>query len=296
MIPYRVRRAPRRETLRVRGLDLNLHRWGPEESGAEPPWVLLHGWLNTGDTFQFMVDAFARDHCVVAPDWRGFGHSAWSKDAYWFPDYFADLEALLDLLAPRAPACLIGHSMGGNIASMYAGLRPERVRCVANLEGVGLPRSAPDRAPGTLRKWLDQVKSIPLLKDYDSVEQLATVIRFRYPRFTPAQAGFVAAAWSKPENGRVRLLGDPRHRWTNPVRYRREDAEACWRAATAPQLMLLGDESEFLQSLGADGSDEALRAALPNIEIVHVAGAGHMLHIERADLVGPLVEDFVSAH
>ena len=87
-------------------------------------------------------------------------------------------------------------------------------------------------------------------KHYDSIERLTLVIRGRYPRFTDAQARFVAEAWSRPDSGQVRLLGDPRHRWMNPVRFKREDAEACWRHITAPMLMLLGEESEHLAKTG----------------------------------------------
>ena len=248
-----------------------------------------------------MVDALRADWPLVAPDWRGFGRSEWPQEGYWFPDYFADLEALLDALSPDEPARIVGHSMGGNITSLYAGLRPARVRCLVNLEGFGLPRSSPGDAPGQLRKWLDQVKSAPVLKDYESVEQLAGVIRHRYPRFTAAQSDFVARAWSEPVAGaaggaRVRLLGDARHRWVNPVRYAREDAEACWREVRAPVLMVLGDDSEYLSAIGADGSDDALRRILPQMEIAHLPGTGHMLHIEQADRVAMLVERFLSAH
>jgi pimeloyl-ACP methyl ester carboxylesterase len=263
--------------------------------------LLLHGLHDTGDTFQFMVDALKGDWALVAPDWRGFGRSAWPQEGYWFPDYFADLDALLDALSPDQPARIVGHSMGGNIANQYAGLRPARVRCLANLEGFGLPRSFPRDAPGRLRKWLDQVKSEPVLRDYESVEQLAAVIRFRYPRFTEAHSDFVARAWSEPAagapvGGRVRLLGDARHRWVNPVRYMREDAEACWREVKAPVLMVLGDESEYLAALGADGSDDVFRTNMPGVQIAHIPGAGHMLHIEQADRVAALIEDFLSAH
>jgi pimeloyl-ACP methyl ester carboxylesterase len=282
--------------MRVRGLDLHLTRWGPDPSESNLPVFLLHGWQDTGDTFQFMIDEFERDWPLVALDWRGFGRSEWPQDGYWFADYLADLDALLDGLSRGAPARIVGHSMGGNIASLYAGVRPEKVRCVANLEGFGLPRSSPQQAPTQLRQWLDQVKSRPALKDYDSVEQLASVIRFRYPRFNDAQAAFMAAAWSQERDGRIRLLGDSRHRWVNPVRYHREDAEACWREVKAPVLMLLGDESEYLSKLGADGSDAALRNIIPQIEILRIAGAGHMLHIEKADVVAPLIENFLSAH
>ena len=297
MNPYRVLRTPRHEILRVRGLDLHLTRWGPQSSDSAAPVFLLHGWADTGDTFQFMVDAFRADWPLVALDWRGFGRSEWAREGYWFPDYLADLDALLELLSPRMPARLVGHSMGGNIASLYAGLRPERVRCVVNLEGFGLPRTAPDHAPAQLRKWLDQVKTAPALKDYESFEQLASIIQLRYPRFSEAQSVFVAQAWGRLEaDGRVRLLGDARHRWVNPVLYRREEAEACWREICAPMLMLLGEQSEHLPSLGVDGTDNGFRAVMAGIEIIRIADAGHMLHIERPEFVAPLVESFLSGH
>ena len=151
MTAYRVLREPRHETLRVRGLDMHLTRWGPEPSGSVPPVFLLHGWLDCGETFQFMVDALRRDWPLVALDWRGFGRSEWPQQGYWFPDYLGDLDAVLDQLSPAAPARLVGHSMGGNIACSYAGVRPERVRCVVNLEGFGLARTSPAQAPARMR-------------------------------------------------------------------------------------------------------------------------------------------------
>lgn len=296
MAAYPLLRQPRHETVRVRGLDLHLTRWGPEPSGSDPAVFLLHGYQDTGDTFQFMVDAFDRDWPLVAVDWRGFGRSAWAQQGYWFPDYLADLDALLDGLSPGVAARLVGHSMGGNVAVLYAGLRPKRVRCVATLEGFGLPRTTAALAPAQMRKWLDQVRSTPPLKEYQSVDQLASIIRLRYPRFSEAQAAFVAAAWSTQTDGQVRLLGDSRHRWVNPILYKREDAEACWRDVTAPLLMLLGEESEYVARLGADGHEDALKKNIPQMQIARIAGAGHMLHIEKPDLVAPLIETFLRAH
>jgi len=258
---------------------------------------LLHGWQDTGDTFQFMVDAFEEDWPLVALDWRGFGRSGWSQDGYWFPDYYADLDALIDQLSPDAPARLVGHSMGGNIAGMYAGLRPRRVRSVVNLEGFGMPRTSPAAVVETTRKWLDQVQRVPPLKDYESFEQLASIIAFRYPRFPRERTEFIAHAWAaQTPGGRVRLLGDSRHRWVSPVVYRREETEAVWRQIEAPMLLLLGDASEYLEKLGPDGTDTAFRALIPQIQIERIPGAGHMLHIEKPELVAPLVEAFLRAH
>jgi pimeloyl-ACP methyl ester carboxylesterase len=63
--------------------------------------VLLHGWCDVSASWQFVVDALAGDWRVVAPDWRGFGLSEWNNDVYWFPDYIADLDALLQRYSPE---------------------------------------------------------------------------------------------------------------------------------------------------------------------------------------------------
>jgi pimeloyl-ACP methyl ester carboxylesterase len=97
-------------------------------------------------------------------------------------------------------------------------------------------------------------------------------------------------------DGRVRLLGDARHKQVNPILYRREEAEACWREAKAPVLLILGDESAVLGKQGPDATAAAFREIMPNIEISKVAGAGHLLHIEKPELVAPLVEEFLDAH
>jgi pimeloyl-ACP methyl ester carboxylesterase len=82
----------------------------------------------------------------------------------------------------------------------------------------------------------------------------------------------------------------------NPVLYRREEAEACWRELRAPLLMLVGELSDSLPKLGADGTESAFRAIFPHIEIARVAGAGHMLHIEQPEFVAERVESFLDAH
>src|SRR5512142_2135308 len=84
--------------------------------------------LDGSASFQFLVDALRGEWQVIAPDWRGYGLSAWGpSDCYWFPDYMGDLDRLLAHFAPETAVALFGHSMGGNIASMYAGVRPDRV-------------------------------------------------------------------------------------------------------------------------------------------------------------------------
>lgn len=290
---YVPRRAPRHEMLRLRGLDYHVTRWGPPDAA---PCVFLHGWADTSDTFQFVVDAFADEHAIVAPDWRGFGRSQWQHASYWFPDYLADLDALLDAVSPHAPATLVGHSMGGNIGGLYAGIRPERVARLVNLEGFGLARRPADDAPGQYRKWLDQLKTPPAWGRFDSVEQFARVLLRKNPRLTPERAEFVARSWSlELPDGGCSVNSDPWHKVANPVLYRRDEAEACWRRCTAPVLLVLGGRSEFLPSLGAEGTPEHFANVYPNVRIEWLPEAGHMMHHEQPTELAALIEPFLTA-
>ena len=88
----------------------------------------------------------------------GFGLSEWSADGYWFADYIADLDALLDHFTPGEPVRLVGHSLGGNIVMLYAGIRPQRLARVVSLEGFGIPTESPDIAPDKFARWLDALK------------------------------------------------------------------------------------------------------------------------------------------
>src|SRR5688500_13434350 len=97
---------------RIHGLEYHVRTWG---EASAPKLFMLHGWMDVSASFQFVVDSLAREWHVVAPGWRGFGLTEWARDGYWFPDYYADLDALFDIYAGDSPVKLVGHSMGGNI-------------------------------------------------------------------------------------------------------------------------------------------------------------------------------------
>ncbi len=289
---YQPRRSPRHAQILLRGLAHHVTRWGPD---AARPLVFLHGWLDSSDTFQFVVDALTHDHPIVALDWRGFGRSAWQNAPYWFPDYLADLDALLEEVSPNVPATLVGHSMGGNIACLYAGVRPERVARVVNLEGFGLPRSRPEQAPERYRRWLEELRSPPAFSIFETRERFAATLARRNPRLTPERAEFIAASWSKPlPGGACTVNADPAHKLVNPVLYRREEAEAIWRCGVAPTLLVLGGRSEFRARLGADGTDEYVGAIFRNLSIATLPEAGHMMHHEEPAAVAALIESVLA--
>jgi len=80
--------------LNVRGLNYQIQEWG---SPSKPLLFLLHGWMDCGASFKFIAEHLD-DFFLVAPDWRGFGETDHAP-GYWFADYYADLEFILNELS-----------------------------------------------------------------------------------------------------------------------------------------------------------------------------------------------------
>jgi len=304
-VTYTPLRPPRHEQLTVRGLKHRLTWWGPRSlqgprglqgGPSEAPIVLLHGFQDCGDTWQFLVDCLPETWSLVAPDWRGFGGTEWAPGGYWFPDYLADLEALLDQLVPNGPARVIAHSMGANVATLYGGIRPQRLQWLVSLEGIGLRRKSPEDAPAHYARWLDEIKEPWVDGRYPSVQVLADVLMRRNPRLTADRAEFVARAWTRDDGEGVRLAFDPRHRFVNPVLYRREEAEACWARMQCPMLFIAGERSGHQERRLADFSDAFLKRVFRDVQIVGLPELGHMMHHEDpAGVARPIIQ-FAEAH
>jgi len=278
--------------LQVRGLRYHVRTWGHE---GNPKLVLLHGWMDVSASFQFLVDALQRDWYVVAPDWRGFGLSEWASGGYWFPDYVADLEVLLRQVSPNAAVNLVGHSMGGNVAGLYAGIRPERVAKLALLEGFGLPHSASSAAPQRYAKWLEQIAQPPTFKPYASFEEVEQRLMQNNDRLSREKARFLAPHWAKRlESGGVILNSDPAHKMVNPVLYRLEEALACWKQITAPVLWVWGDGQWMRRWLKNNEADlEQRRASFPNLSERTLADSGHMMHHDQPEALAAVLEEFL---
>jgi pimeloyl-ACP methyl ester carboxylesterase len=278
----------------VRGLRYHCRCWGDERA---PKLFMLHGWMDVSASFQFLVDALRGDWRVIAPDWRGFGLSEWAKsDSYWFPDYFADLERLLDHFQPQAPATLIGHSMGGNVAAMYAGIRPERVAKLVNLEGFGMAGARAEKAPERYARWLEELADKkPAFRDYENFDALAERLRGNNSRLSAERASFLARHWGIAKaDGRVALASDPAHKLVNPVLYRIEEAEACWRKVAAPVLWVAGAETKMPGMLKVSSADLAARkACFRQLTERVIAGAGHMVHHDQPERLAEVIEEFL---
>jgi pimeloyl-ACP methyl ester carboxylesterase len=298
---YHVKKSPRNQFVPIRNLKYHVLEWG-EPAPGKVPLVMVHGWMDVAASWQFVVDAFAGDPWVIAPDWRGYGLTeSPPADNYWFPDYLADLDFLLDRYSPDAPVNLVGHSMGGNVAMLYAGSRPERIRRLVNLEGFGMPATKPSMAPKRYGKWMDELKALHrgelALKSYDSPDGVARRLMKTNRRLGQDKADWLALQWARPDaDGKWRILGDAAHKITNAQLFRVDEVLEIYKSITAPVLHVDASDdslSQWWQGRYTLAEYHERLKSVADCRTAVVQDAGHMLHHDRPEEVAALIEAFL---
>lgn len=304
---YQARHSSRSEFVPIRGHDYHVRLWGQPDA-RRTPLVMVHGWMDVAASFQFVVDAlgeaFLDAHWIVAPDWRGYGLTRGPHtDNYWFPDYLADLDGLIDHFSPEAPVDLLGHSLGGNIAMFYGGARAARVRRLVNLEGFGMAVTRASQAPTRMERWLDELKSLHrgelALKAYADAQGVAARLMKTNPRLGRDKAEWLAQHWARPNaQGQWEILGDPAHKVINATLFRVEEALEFYKRIAAPVLVVEASDNElekWWQGKYSLAEFHERLQSVPNLRRAHVADAGHMLHHDQPDPLASLIRDFLQA-
>jgi pimeloyl-ACP methyl ester carboxylesterase len=308
---YQATRLCHSEFVPIRTLRYHVRQWGQAQP-ARTPLVLLHGWMDVAASYQFVVDtlseAFASGRHIIAPDWRGFGLTMPEApcDHYSFPDYLADLDLLLDHYAGDQPVDLVGHSMGGNIAMMYAGVRPQRIRRLVNLEGFGMPATDPEKAPARYAQWIDETKQLGrgemALKPYAQVQGVAERLMKTNRRLSMDKALWLAHHWAAPHaagaaDEQWTILGDPAHKVTSAQLFRLDEALVLYRAIVAPLLAIEASDDSLSQWWKDRYNLAQYHERLTHVRDCRTAvvqDAGHMLHHDQPEAVAALIEGFLA--
>ena len=299
---YQPKKPARSEFVRIRNLDYHVLQWGQPAPG-KVPLFLVHGWMDVAASWQFAVDEMPGDPWVIAPDWRGYGLTqSPPADNYWFPDYLADLDFLIDHYSPESPIDLAGHSMGGNVVMLYAGSRPARIRRLVNFEGFGLAATQASMAPKRYAKWMDDLKALHRgdldLRSYESADGVAARLMKTTPRLSRDKADWLAQRWARPdEPGRWRILGAPAHKIVNANLYRVDEVLELYRCISAPVLAVEASDDSLTQwwkgKFTLDEYHERLKS-VPDCRVARVDDAGHMLHHDQPSRVAQLLAEFLS--
>ena len=298
---YQAKRPARSEFIPMRHLSYHVRVWG-KPAPEVVPLVLVHGWMDVSASYQFMVDAMDPQRHIIAPDWRGYGRTERAPvDNYWFPDYLADLDFLLDHYAGDQPVDLVGHSMGGNIVMLYAGVRPQRIRRLVNLEGFGMPATQPTQAPARYARWMDEIKALHrgelALRPYDEAAGVARRLMKTNPRLGADKANWLAEEWARPNSqGQWEIQGDPAHKISNANLYHVEEVLELYRRITAPTLAVEAAENSLERwwkgKYTLEQYHERLKS-VPSVQVVRIDDAGHMMHHDQPERLAALIEAFL---
>ncbi len=270
-------------------LQLAARRWG--RVGARPV-LALHGWLDNAASFDALAPLLD-DVDLVALDLPGHGRSAHRPPGAWyhFIDNLSDVAAVLDALDwPRA--CLLGHSMGAAIASVFAGALPERVDALWLVEGLGPVATEPARVPEMLGRAISEREAISAksLRVFPDLE-LAARARAAAGAIDMAAARALVARGTRAVDGGYVWSSDPRLTLTSALRMGEDQVLACLAAIRAPTLLVLADPPApwFTAEMMATRC-----AAVPGLSSVVLPGTHH-LHLEDPQPVAAAIAAFRTA-
>ena len=268
-----------RYTLRDRGAAALV--WGAAEG---LPTVFLHGFLDHAGSWSRVAERL--DGWRIALDLRGHGRTAWAGpgESYHFSEYIADLDALVDQLGGRVR--LVGHSMGGTLASIYAGARPAAVERLVVVDGLGLAdggHGARDR----MIQFLDGIKRVRAARPHPTLDDAAARLVATWRGLDPAWALELARRGTRPVEGGHVWAYDPRHRVRAAVPYRQDQHARFLGAITCPVLSIHAGASIF-----AETDITRLEGAIARLRVATVAGAGHMVQLDAPEDVAELIRSF----
>lgn len=284
---------PLSKYLTLRDLSVHYLEWSRPTSSPQPTVLFLHGFSDVAASWGPIAEKMTHfGHRVIAPDLRGFGQTDWIGDGgyYHFPDYIADMDALLRALELER-IYLVGHSMGGTVATLFAGSRPEKIERLALLEGLGPIETSPEYAPDRLRKWLDDLQGNHRNQQRTmSLEEARQRLARQHPEVPSEQLDQRLPTLIKEESpGRFSWHLDPLHRTTSPTPFFAATYRAFAARIHCPVLLLDGGPS------GYHPPDEPERkAAFPNAETRSLGDIGHMMHWSHPQLVAKELLQFFS--
>jgi pimeloyl-ACP methyl ester carboxylesterase len=274
-------------------LRLHYFDWGNPDA---PPIVLIHGGRDHARSWGWVAERLCESWHVIAPDLRGHGDSQWSLDGgYTMAGYLYDLAQLVHRRA-LAPVALIGHSLGGNIATRYAGIYPDKVRCLVSIEGLGLsPKVLAERAARPvaerLRDWIEAQRGLAgrMPRRYATTEDAVARMQAANKHLSIEQARHLTHyGVNQNEDGTYSWKFDPYLHVFPPIDLATADVERLWAGVACPTLLVYGTES-----WASNPQEDGRARHFKNARVVMVEKAGHWVHHDRTDLFVDLVRQFL---
>jgi pimeloyl-ACP methyl ester carboxylesterase len=275
---------------------LRLHYvdWG---NPTRPTLVLVHGNRDHARSWDRVARELRHDWHVVAPDLRGHGDSAWVLGGpYAIADNVLDLANLIDALGP-GPVTLVGHSLGGSVTTMYAGVYPERVRRLVTIEGLGPPPAMIERMRARppherVRDWVRQMRDLAgrQPRRYPSLEAAAKRMREENSFLSEELALHLTAhGVNRNEDGSYSWKFDNYTRTFAPYRFDVEDMRALWQRIACPVLLVRGADS-----WAGDPAADGRMAVFQDARSITIPQAAHWVHHDQLELFLDALRGFLA--
>lgn len=259
-----------------------------------PKLLALHGWLDNAASFDRLAPLLCGHFHIVALDLPGHGRSAHRPPGMWYHyiDYLGEVMATVDALGWQRFG-LLGHSLGGAIASMVAGVAGERIEQLLLIEALGPMTLAPEQTLAHLQKSLGERGQVGTLRVFANAEDAAQTRVRGNGQLTLSKA----AAMALIERGTMAVAGgvswssDQRLTLTSPVRYTEEQILSVLAGIRAPTLLVLAEPSPPFLS---ETMIARRTAQVPGIRVVRIPGTHH-LHLEDPQPVARAILEFVQS-
>jgi pimeloyl-ACP methyl ester carboxylesterase len=282
----RMMQQPRDRVIKANRLNLHLLEWGDDGDVV----LLLHGFLEHAHVWDWVAPQLAEaGYHAFALDWRGHGDSEWigAGGYYHFIDYVADLAALVRTLGGYV--ALVGHSMGGGAAVLYAGTEPACVRALVSIEGLGVPDTDPSTAPERVVGWLRDLDRVEhRVRGTITFDAAVARLRQRFPRFSETVARHLVEFGTRDTAGGRVWKFDPLHQTQAPQPTYVAQAREFWKRVSCPVLYVEGAESVL--RLPPGDLDERLTAL--QARRVTIPGSGHHPHLEQPEALARVLVSF----
>jgi pimeloyl-ACP methyl ester carboxylesterase len=264
-------------------LRLNYVDWGNPDA---PPLILQHGGRDHCRSWDWVAQELRHDWHVIAPDLRGHGDSEWSPEGHYGMDAFVyDFAQLVQTLGFEQ-VTIVAHSLGGNIATRFAGIFPNKVRKLVNIEGLGLGsrdghKGNDDDPIVRLRRWIEEKRKASgrLPRRYVSLREAYERMKEANGFLTDEQARHLTThGVTRNEDGTWSWKFDNYLNVWSANDLAIEEKARLWQAITCPVLLLWGKDS-FASSPAADGRLDHFADAT----LIEYEDAGHWLHHDQFD-------------
>ena len=274
-------------------LKLHYLDWGNDLS---PHMLLVHGIRDHCHNWDWVAQSLAHEYHIVAPDQRGHGDSEWAIGGnYNHLDHIYDMAQLVHQ-ENLEPVHIIAHSMGGTLASLYAGIFPEKIASLTIIEGVGGIHhwfQDPARTQEKLRQWISNTRALAGrdARKYPTLEDALQRMQLSNPHLDESRAKHLTIhgsnrnedgtySWKFDNYTHLRALYDIG--WDQMVEL--------WQEITCPVLLINGSEG-YPFRIGQNDTDQYFR----NANVISVKHAGHWVHHDQPEEFLSLVRRFLSA-